>query len=418
MKKILVVDDSKTVLKLLRDELDQYNDIECFYAETYKEAMQIMREHHEELKVALLDINLPDAPDGQVISLANNHNIPAVVLTGSINEKIREILHKKDVASYILKDKPSSIGLAIQNVIRALGNYDTTILIVDDSKTFRVALRDIILSSNFNVLEAEDGQEALDIINNCKDKVSIVITDYEMPVMNGLDLTIKLREKYNKNEMSILAISSVNDIEVINDFLTFGADDFINKPFTKSEIIARINSSLHILEMFKEISDMANKDFLTAAYNRRYFFESGKNIFSKAKRDKKSIAIAMLDVDHFKNINDTYGHDIGDIAIKEIKKVLEKDLRDSDLIARFGGEEFCILLEDITFEDTEKLFEKIRASFENNVIDALGINISYTVSIGVAYGLLNSLQDMIKLADELLYNGKEAGRNNVTIKNI
>lgn len=124
----------------------------------------------------------------------------------------------------------------------------------------------------------------------------------------------------------------------------------------------------------------------------------------------------MIDIDKFKNINDTYGHDVGDEAIKEIKTILDANLRSSDLMARFGGEEFCILLEDITIENTEILFEKIRKCFEDNVISTHGIEIKYTISTGIYYGLSDSLEEMIKLSDEALYLAKESGRNRVEIK--
>ena len=164
------------------------------------------------------------------------------------------------------------------------------------------------------------------------------------------------------------------------------------------------------------MADVANKDFMTGAYNRRYFFESGNNIFLKAKRKKTPLAVAMIDIDKFKIINDTYGHDVGDVAIKEIKRILDDNLRVSDLMARFGGEEFCIILEDITEEDTRKLFEQIRLAFEKNEININGTIITYTVSFGIAFGILDTLDDMVKLADNALYDSKENGRNQITIK--
>jgi len=145
-------------------------------------------------------------------------------------------------------------------------------------------------------------------------------------------------------------------------------------------------------------------------------FESGTAIFLKARRKESPIAVAMLDIDKFKNINDTYGHDVGDIAIKEIKKILDKNLRTSDLMARFGGEEFCILLEEISLEDTQKVFEKIRKSFEENINDAERTEIAYTVSIGIEYAMADSLEEMVRLSDEALYFAKENGRNQVKIK--
>ena len=416
MKKVLVVDDSQTILTSLRHELEKYDDFEAIYVKSYKEAMRVLRENPDGIHAALLDINLPDAPNGEVISLANSHNIPAVVLTGTLSKEVRKTIQKKDIVAYILKDNRASAKLAVKFILRILKNYDTTVLVVDDSRVYRKALSQSLKKININILEAQDGKEALEILRTSKEKISIIITDYEMPNMDGLELTIKVRELYNKDQLGILAISSAEDKDVIADFLKFGANDFLNKPFATYEVIMRINSNLELLDIFTQFSDMANRDYMTGSYNRRYFFESGNAILMKAKRKSESVAVATIDIDNFKNINDTYGHDIGDVAIKEIKKILDKSLRASDLVARFGGEEYCILLEDITLENTKKLFDKIRVDFEKNIMSINGLEINYTVSFGVAYGMLSSLDSMIKLSDDALYISKENGRNQVNIK--
>jgi len=154
---------------------------------------------------------------------------------------------------------------------------------------------------------------------------------------------------------------------------------------------------------------------MTGAYNRRYFYTTGTSIFDKAKRAKRDVAIATIDIDKFKNINDTYGHDIGDVCIINVVKVLKKNLRTSDLLSRFGGEEFVVLLENITLENTQKLFEKIRETFENNIIKANNYTINFTVSIGISYGIKEDLDAMIKISDDGLYFCKENGRNQVKI---
>ena len=413
MKKVLVVDDSKTILNKVKIALDQYAEIEAVFAKNYSEAINIMRQ--EEIHAAILDYNLPDAPEGQVISLANTHQIPTVILTGTVDKNVKDMILKSSVIDFILKDGPASIQAAVDSMMRALKNYDTTVLIVDDSSVYRQMLRNSLEQMHLKIIEATDGQQALDIINSGMYDIPLLITDNVMPKLDGIELTFKLREKYSKAQLGIIAMSSSEKEDIISKFLKFGANDFINKPFTHNEVATTINSILETLNLFEQINDMANKDFLTGAYNRRYFFESGSAIFSKARRKDSPIAVAMLDIDKFKNINDTHGHDIGDIAIKEVKRILDSNLRQSDLMARFGGEEFCILLEDISYEDVQKLFEKIRKSFEDNIIDADGTQISYTVSLGIQYGMADSLEEMVRLSDEALYYAKENGRNQVKI---
>ncbi|MFT5836142.1 MAG: diguanylate cyclase (GGDEF)-like protein [Sulfurimonas sp.] len=416
MKKVLVVDDSSLILSMLKIEIAKYARIEPYYAKTYKEAFHLLREHKGKFHAALLDLNLPDVPSGEIVKLANSHGIPSVILTSKVDEEVQKSLLKKDVLSVILKNDYASIKVAVADISRTLSNYDTTVLIVDDSKLFRQILRKSLEKIQLNVIEARDGEEAYNILQNSKEKISLVITDYEMPKRNGLELTLKIRETYQKDQLSIIAISAVGTKDVISKFLKFGANDFLNKPFEHTEVVTRVNANLELLDLFGKIRDMANKDFLTGAYNRRYFFESGEPIYEKNKRKETSMAVAMIDIDKFKNINDTYGHDIGDIAIQEVKKILDNNLRTSDLMARFGGEEFCVFLENITIEDTKILFEKIRKAFEENVLDANGTKISYTVSTGVYYGFSISLDEMIRLSDEALYTAKEGGRNRVEIK--
>jgi len=416
MKKVLIVDDTKTVLSMLKKEITKYEDIEPYFAETYKGAMHLLREHRSDFQAALLDLHLPDAPNGEIVKLANSHKIPAVILSGVHNKELQESIMKKDVVDFVYKDDPSSIKFAVNSIMRTLKNYDTTILVVDDSKVYRSAIIETLKKLHIHTLEAEDGQIALDVLEK-NPQISLIITDYEMPNMDGHQLTFKIREKFKKDQLAIIAISSLDKQETITKFLRFGANDFIHKPFSDNEIITRINSNLELLDLFSTIKDMANKDFLTGLYNRRYFFDSGNPIYSKNKRKKQNIAVAMVDIDKFKNINDTYGHDVGDIAIKEVKNILTDNLRASDLISRFGGEEFCILLEDISEHHAMEVFEKIRDNFEKNFINTGEIIISYTVSIGLCYGLSSSLEDMIKLSDEALYTSKETGRNKVTLIN-
>lgn len=415
MQKVLIVDDSQTILNVLKAELKNHPSIEPIFASSHQEAMRAIRENQGNIHAAILDYNLPDAPNGEVVSLANSHNIPSVVLTGSLDKRIRDVILKKNVVDFILKNDPTSIVSAIDSVHKVLKKYNTTILIVDDSKLSRELVKMSLESTHLKILEAENGQEALDMIYDAKNKINLVITDYQMPVMDGVDLTFTLREKYTKAELSIIALSAAEDEETVSKFLKFGANDFINKPPTPSEVITTVNSNLEILDLFEQVQNLANRDFLTGAYNRRYFFDAGSAIFSKVKRKKLPLAVAMLDIDKFKNINDTYGHDVGDIAIKEVKRILDDTLRESDLVARFGGEEFCIVLEDITHEDTKALFERIRKRFKDNIIQIDDTKISYTVSFGVAYGMEKSLEEMVKLSDEALYYSKENGRDQVTI---
>ncbi|WP_200764058.1 diguanylate cyclase [Nitrosophilus alvini] len=166
-------------------------------------------------------------------------------------------------------------------------------------------------------------------------------------------------------------------------------------------------------KLLKETQSLANKDYLTGLYNRHFFYQNAKRVLEKAKRNGKPLTVATIDIDKFKEINDTFGHKVGDRVLKETAKVLKKSLRSSDLYARFGGEEFCVLLEDLSYEDAVAVFEKMRKNFENNVITVNKKPFNCTISIGVFYGLCNDIDHMIAESDILLYKAKRRGRNRV-----
>lgn len=420
MKKILIVDNSTMTLSVLKKSLlDRLEDIEILTANNYKDGLKYILQFGNKIIIAIIDLNLPDSKDGAMLDVIEANGIKSIVLSSVLNEKLKEVIFSKNyIIDCIAKDGKKSIKSVVTSVNREIKNENKNILLVDDSKVQLNIAEKILKKMNLQVTTASDGKEAFDIIENTEKDFSLVLTDYHMPVMDGMELTFRLRELFDKDELGIIVLSSNNTPEIVSEFLKIGANDFINKPYLETEVTTRVNSNLDLVDLFKETKDMANKDFLTGLYNRRYFFESGNAILKKSIRTQSNLALAMFDIDKFKRINDTYGHEVGDIAICEVGNVLNKYLRSSDLIARFGGEEFCILIDNISYEDAEKLFEKIRLAFEHNIIKINDIELKFTVSIGVFYGLNDNLEEMIKISDDGLYYCKNNGRNKIKIENL
>jgi len=419
MKSILLVDDSEIVLVTLEKKLrQQLETIQILKAQTYKEAIKFILDKDLQIDVAIVDLNLPDVNDGAVANFTLKKEIPTIILTMLDDEKVEKFLDKDDFLEYVKKSDLRGYDIAVNTTVRIIKNSLTHILVVDDSPLQLTNAVQMLEKLKFKVTTARDGQEALHIIQKGDKKFSLVLTDYNMPIMNGMELTVHLREVYNKDELGIIVLSINDTPEVPTKFLKLGANDFINKPFTQLEVSTRINSNLETLELFEKIKNLANKDFLTGAFNRRYFYDTAEAIFHKVKRKNESIAVAMFDIDKFKSINDTYGHNIGDVALQESHKILKQSIRKSDLLARFGGEEFCFLLEDISKEDTIKLFDTIRQRFQDNILHVDGFEIRFSVSIGICYGLGTSIDEMIKIADNGLYFCKENGRNQIALKTI
>lgn len=409
---ILLVDDSKLILNALKSEIKKigYN---CVTASSYKDCAQKLLEYKGKFAVALCDLGLPDAANGEVVSLVNKFNIPSIVFTASELEDDEKKFRNKDIVDYVIKEGKFSIDYAVSLIKRIISNINEEVLIVDDSKSFIAKVEILLKRYRLTTHKATNGQEALEILK-ANSNIKVVITDYLMPKMDGLELTKEIRRNYTKDELAIIVASATDSNKTASKFLKYGANDFIYKTFTNEEFYTRLNANLEILELFRSVKDKANKDYLTGMFNRRYLFDSGEEIFTRIKKRKEeSLYVAIIDIDKFKNINDTWGHDIGDIAIKEVPKILSEHISSNSLIARLGGEEFCVLLKGRTLDEAKVLFEKIRDTFENNIIKTQECDLSFTISVGVCIKIQDSLTQMITKADNALYKAKETGRNKV-----
>ncbi|ASM35692.1 diguanylate cyclase [Campylobacter sputorum subsp. bubulus] len=407
-EKILIVDDNKTLAKLIARKMQSIVGLSVDVAYDFAEARDLM-DDNKNYFLALLDLNLPDAPYGEIVDYAISKGILVIVLTGSTDEETKKTFIEKNIVDYVYKGDKHNVDYIFDTVNRLYRNRKYKVMVVDDSIPTRNMMKTILSSQLFKVFAAAHGEEAMAYFEDNPD-IKLVLTDYNMPVMNGMELTQNLREKHDKNSLIILALTS--ESSVASDFLKRGANDFITKPFSKDELVCRINNNLDAMENIYKILDLANKDFLTGLYNRRYFYDD----MDKYRHDfpLQSFAVSMIDIDHFKKVNDTYGHDVGDVVIKTLAKVLLNNTKGSDLVSRFGGEEFCVVLRNITKEDAAKMFVKIRAAVANELVKIKDYEIRFTISIGFCMNDDNlDIDELLDKADEALYRAKEGGRNRV-----
>jgi diguanylate cyclase (GGDEF)-like protein len=237
---------------------------------------------------------------------------------------------------------------------------------------------------------------------------------------SGIDLTREVRKIYSNKEISIIGHSAYGNAILSADFLKNGANDFLTKPFQKEELINRVLIQLDMINYIENIKDASEKDFLTSIFNRKYVYEVGRKLFKNAKRGNIAMACAMIDIDHFKNVNDTYGHDIGDQVIVRLAQELSSSFRESDIVGRIGGEEFCVVLTNPDLNNLENIFDEIRQTIEKIVIygedeEKNKFSFNFTVSIGVTAVLGDSFEEMLKFSDMKLYEAKNYGRNMVVL---
>ena len=409
-EKILIVEDNKTLAKLISKKIQHALEMEVDVAYSLAEAKLFLARY--KYFITLLDINLPDAPDGEVVDYALSKKNHVIVLSANIDKEFRKKMLQKSIIDYVNKGGAGDINYIIQSIERLRKNRQHKVLVVDDSMVFRKQMQNMLENLFFEVITVAHGEEALGMLQ-AKPDISLVLTDYNMPVMNGLELTYEIRQTYSKDELCILALSGNDDDEVSALFLKHGANDYIKKPFSKEEFSCRVNNSIEALENIQMIMNYANRDYLTGLYNRRYFYSTMSEYIEDVKQSGEQFAVAMIDIDHFKNVNDTYGHDIGDKVIVTLADILRSSTSPRDVVSRFGGEEFCIVLKNINRYNTEDILTRIHTEVANY---SLQIDqeraITFTISIGaVLYHDGETLDDAINEADMLLYKAKKEGRN-------
>ena len=273
MQRILIVEDNKTLAKLIAKKITSEIDIKVDTAYQLSEAKLFLKRY--DYFLTLLDLNLPDAPNGEIVDYALKNGNRVIVLSGNVDKELRKTLLKKDILDYVNKSGANDINYIINNIKRLQKNQNHKILVVDDSMLFRTYMKGMLENLFFKVIAVAHGEEAINMLEVHSD-ISLVLTDYNMPVMDGVKLTSKIREIYSKNDLSIIAVSSNEKDEIIALFLKQGANDYIKKPFSKEEFSCRVNNTIEALENIHLITNHANRDFLTGLHNRRYFFKNAQ----------------------------------------------------------------------------------------------------------------------------------------------
>ena len=403
--KILVVEDSAVVLKVLNHLLSQSSLFVPVLCECYAEAMEKLNQAEDSYFAAIVDLNLPDAENGEIVDLILDKNIPCVVLTGNFDDNLRLSLLNKGVLDYITKDSRYSFNHVIKVIERLHKNQGIKVLVAEDSLTSRRFIKILLEQYHFHVIEVENGQEALAKLEE-EPEIRMLITDHNMPLVNGYELVRMLRQNTRFQDLVIVGLSAEGDSSLSAKFIKAGANDFLKKPFYHEEFHCRVIHNLEAQEMLVKIRNLASVDSLTGLKNRRSLFDEGERLFH---RSSQAVSLAMLDLDHFKSINDTYGHLVGD----EILKMVGREIQDAFpgfLSCRFGGEEFCLFAE-INGETMHNLLETFLTRLRcKEFTDA---KISLTFSVGVCSQPKASFEGMIKVADHFLYEAKRLGRDQI-----
>jgi diguanylate cyclase (GGDEF) domain len=413
MNKILLIEDSMMVSRALSANIRKELNVEVDSAYTLADAKARLASNHDYF-AALVDLTLPDAPDGEALDEVLQWHIPAIVMTASFSEEKRDELLERGLVDYIIKDSKTSFNYVVSLLRRLYLNQFISVLVVEDSFTGMQFVTRQLRRWLLTVHEAADGAEALAILNK-HPEIKMILADYHMPVMNGMELVKALREKKDKEELAIIGISAINEKSLSARFIKYGANDFLTKPFAPEELQCRINHNLETLELLAKLRETTYRDYLTQLFNRRYLFEKAEKQFRAAKSAGHPITMCVMDIDHFKRINDAHGHHAGDTVLRTISALFSEHFPDC-ITFRLGGEEFGLIMLNIPFEVALTRIEQFQQDLKDTPMD-LGHPVYVTASFGVTDELADQLDEMLQAADRLLYQAKQQGRDRICTNN-
>jgi|GEM_PF-1761295 len=412
----LIVDDQKSIAQLLKQNLEKISPIPVLTCHSLSEVEQTIADTTIKIEVCLCDLNLPDAPKGETIDVLNQHQITAVVLSGTFNENIRKEMLKKQVADFVLKDSPASIDYAIKVLLNIYRNAQREILLLGkQASNYRNFLETLLKRHRYQVTATEQLPNLDDMDSKNLPSMILIENSTKLGSSDVMNFLSKVRQKFDSHQLPLMACEPEQNIANAIKMMKYGVNDFFNTQSSPEEIHVRIRQNIELCESYKEVEFFSQIDPLTELYNRRHFYKIGEECFQKCQYNQQQYFTIMLDIDHFKAVNDSYGHTKGDEVIRYTAQMIQTIFH-NEIVGRFGGEEFCVFgcandSKSMTEQITQKTKLLLKTIETQSDIDT---GIAYTLSAGMSFHGDDIFQT-INLADKALYYSKENGRNQVNL---
>lgn len=366
---------------------------------------------HKEPSLIIIDLTLPDISLENIFELARafvQRGIKVFIFSGKDDFTSRLHSVRAGIHSYVTKpaDIPALVGM-IRNHLNLNINKPTHILIVDDQVSIAEFYKTILEQAGMKVTIESNPFEVLPAIKALGP--DLLLLDLNMPEVNGDELAAVIRQQEQYQSIPILFLSASAHPDKKTDLLEIGSDDLLSKDMAPEELVRHIKSRV---ERAKILTAMMYQDSLTGLLNHAQIQLAAERVFQHCNRKGSTFTIAMIDIDNFKSVNDSYGHLTGDRVIKALSQLLQQRLRITDYIGRFGGEEFLLIMPEINIHDAGNLLNSLRNAFSRINFKENGVKFNVSFSAGVAENTgMENFMEQIKIADEALYRAKERGRN-------
>lgn len=421
MFSLLHIDNNFFYKKILHD-LPIERDFQYFSAKTPELAYDILKTH--DIDIIITGLEFENESEKEFISKlmeVKQTTTPVVVISAVFDAAMKSKLFEIGVTDFFTKDKfvEFLLGLIIKlkkDDFIALQLKSLSIAILDDNEIHLKTMKDMLEKNGItNVNYYLNPNDLL----NSNQSYNIYMIDYVLQGISGDEVIAEIRKK--DEYAVIIGISSIKSHMVISTILQSGADDFINKPFSEDLFMARIKAGVRtyfLMEQLKEkdknLSQLLKMDVLTGFYNRKFTMEILENEIGKSQRYGTPLSILMFDIDHFKLVNESYGHNVGDIVLSKLGLELRNDSRKIDITGKYGDDEFIVILPDTNLTGARIYADRLRLDIE--AMQFGDEDISITISGGLARYNDETIVELVKKADKFLCNAKQNGRNRIEFK--
>ncbi|WP_180753039.1 bile resistance response regulator CbrR [Campylobacter vulpis] len=410
MRKILLIDDNKMLSKLLAKKIQNTLNYEVDIAHTMAEAIVMLK---NEYFLAFVDLCLPDAMNGEIVDVVAD-KIPTIVLTASNDTNKREEFMHKNILDYIFKESDTCVE-QILDAISTLSYYAKTKVILAMAKLpERNEIKKFLSQRLFNVLAAAHGEEALVYLEDNND-TKLVIADVKMPVVSGEEFLAEIRANYDDSELGVILLGEKDDVTEAR-VLKNGANDYLIKPLLKELFNYRLDRVLNYMQDKNFLKTYNNLDHTSGLKDHYTFKTEVEDYLNDIASGEQEFAFAFLDIDELKSINDEYGFEVGDNIIKICADEMIAETKGRDILGRYSGEKFGILLKNISQERALKILSRIRVNIKNAGILINLDELFFTASIGVVFANSGAkLDDLIEKATKALSVAKNNGKDRIEV---
>ena len=410
---ILLVEDSRLFTSVLSYRFQKELGVAVQPCGSLSAVQAALAARDKNYVLAVVDLNLPGSPRGEVLNLTLANDIPTIVFTASFSPETRAEILQRHVIDYVMKDNDLALEKAFVAVRQALENRKRRVLVVERNAAMRAEIAQAMRRMMFQVEDTPAGWDAVSRLE--KAAYHLVITGEQLKDMSGAEFCRRVRKLHAANRLGLIGLYPAEDDFNGLAFLRAGASDAVRLPIVPEEFQCRVAQLVDMLGQMQVLRASSASDYLTGLYNRRYYFAEGPKLISQSLKAELPISIGVLDIDHFKRLNDTYGHEIGDLVLVAVAGRLKAEIEGTEyLLCRLGGEEFSMLVTGLEPAEATAFFDQLRERISTVKVVADEEELSITVSIGVAeVSGYETFDNYINAADQFLYMAKHRGRNQV-----